>query len=48
MENTDPVEVPIHDDEIATRGLLKELADLKFALDEAAIVATTDQGGRIP
>lgn len=27
--------------------LLKELADLKFALDEAAIVATTDQRGRI-
>ena len=29
------------------RNLLKELADLKFALDEAAIVATTDQRGRI-
>ncbi len=26
---------------------MKELADLKFALDEAAIVATTDQRGRI-
>lgn len=30
-----------------SEGLLKELADLKFALDEAAIVATTDQQGRI-
>ncbi len=29
------------------RNLLKELADLKFALDEAAIVATTDQRGQI-
>src|SRR5687768_12742528 len=28
-------------------GLIKQLADLKFALDEAAIVATTDQRGRI-
>ncbi|HMQ03103.1 MAG TPA: PAS domain S-box protein [Pyrinomonadaceae bacterium] len=27
--------------------LLKQLADLKFAIDEAAIVATTDQRGRI-
>lgn len=29
------------------RELVKQLADLKFALDEAAIVATTDQRGRI-
>jgi len=35
------------DDESDSRNLLKELADLKFALDEAAIVATTDQRGRI-
>jgi PAS domain S-box-containing protein len=31
----------------ASSGLLKQLADLKFAIDEAAIVATTDQRGRI-
>lgn len=36
-----------NEDESADRNLLKELADLKFALDEAAIVATTDQRGRI-
>ncbi|HET7480885.1 MAG TPA: PAS domain S-box protein [Rubrobacteraceae bacterium] len=29
------------------RGALKELSDLKFALDESAIVAFTDQRGRI-
>jgi PAS domain S-box-containing protein len=37
----------ISDDAPVSDGLLKELADLKFALDEAAIVATTDQRGRI-
>src|SRR5690242_9083868 len=31
----------------AQRDLPKELADLKFALDESAIVAITDQRGRI-
>jgi len=31
----------------ADRDLLKELTDLKYALDESAIVATTDQRGRI-
>src|SRR3954453_17962435 len=29
------------------RDLLKELSDLKYALDESAIVAITDQRGRI-
>ena len=33
--------------ERGNRDVLKELTDLKFALDEAAIVATTDQTGRI-
>jgi PAS domain S-box-containing protein len=32
---------------LVSSGLLKQLADLKFAIDEAAIVATTDQRGRI-
>ncbi len=31
----------------ANRDILKELTDLKFALDESAIVAITDQRGRI-
>src|SRR5919112_105551 len=35
------------DTEEALRRSLKELADLKFALDESAIVAITDQTGRI-
>ncbi len=30
-----------------TRGLVKELSDIKFALDESAIVAITDQTGKI-
>src|ERR1051325_6001999 len=29
------------------KDLVKQLSDLKFALDQAAIVATTDQTGRI-
>lgn len=33
--------------ETENRDLLKELTDLKFALDESAIVAFTDQRGRI-
>jgi PAS domain S-box-containing protein len=33
--------------EAALERSLKELADIKFALDEAAIVAITDQRGRI-
>jgi len=34
-------------EETESRNVLKELADLKFALDAAAIVATTDQRGLI-
>jgi two-component system cell cycle sensor histidine kinase/response regulator CckA len=46
MKNGDAVKKSI-DEEAENQDLLKELADLKFALDEAAIVATTDQSGRI-
>ncbi|HVF43051.1 MAG TPA: PAS domain S-box protein [Pyrinomonadaceae bacterium] len=38
---------PGYNPEEALRRSLKELADLKFALDESAIVAITDQRGRI-
>jgi two-component system, cell cycle sensor histidine kinase and response regulator CckA len=38
---------PPLDTEEALRRSLKDLADLKFALDESAIVAITDQRGRI-
>jgi len=41
----DPIAAPKIDDEL--RRSLKELADIKFALDEAAIVAITDQTGII-
>jgi PAS domain S-box-containing protein len=40
-----PLETLPTDDKL--RRLLKELADLKFALDESAIVAITDQIGKI-
>jgi PAS domain S-box-containing protein len=43
-----PVEKPpILDNQDALSRSLKELADIKFALDEAAIVAITDAAGRI-
>ena len=41
MESSDGAKQQENDDPI------KQLADLKFALDQAAIVATTDQSGRI-
>ncbi len=45
MNNSNPTGPPIVPATI--RDLLKELTDLKYALDESAIVATTDQSGRI-
>lgn len=39
--------MPTTPNKFVARDLLKELTDLKFAIDEAAIVATTDQTGRI-
>jgi two-component system cell cycle sensor histidine kinase/response regulator CckA len=39
--------IPSVDHVDENRDLLKELTDLKYALDESAIVATTDQRGRI-
>jgi PAS domain S-box-containing protein len=44
--STTPLEMPPSPDDALQRSL-KELADIKFALDEAAIVAITDQRGII-
>jgi len=46
MKSAEPVKIRLPG-ETENPDLLKQLADLKFALDEAAIVATTDQSGRI-
>lgn len=45
IEERLPLETQPTDEKL--RRLLKELADLKFALDESAIVAITDQTGKI-
>ena len=46
MANTKPVKKYNKNGE-DPRGLIKELSDIKFALDESAIVAITDQTGKI-
>ncbi|HET6671515.1 MAG TPA: PAS domain S-box protein [Pyrinomonadaceae bacterium] len=46
MSKTSSLETQLQPDEALERSL-KELADIKFALDEAAIVAITDQRGII-
>ena len=38
---------PTENENAADRKLLKELSDLRYALDESAIVAITDQSGKI-
>src|ERR1700750_1192268 len=47
LNDTDEPVTPGYNPEEALRRSLKELADLKFALDESAIVAITDQRGQI-
>jgi two-component system, cell cycle sensor histidine kinase and response regulator CckA len=47
LNDTQRPDAPEYNTEEALRRSLKELADLKFALDESAIVAITDQRGRI-
>src|SRR5262245_52823094 len=47
MANTNTVKNNTKNAALETRDLLKELSDIKFALDESAIVAITDQTGRI-
>src|SRR5678815_792240 len=46
LSKTSSLETQLQPDEALERSL-KELADIKFALDEAAIVAITDQRGII-
>src|SRR5437868_7778377 len=47
LNHTNEPAAPDYNPEEALRRSLKELADLKFALDESAIVAITDQRGII-
>lgn len=47
MESLDTITTSGGDDEAAIGSLFKELADLKFAIDQSAIVATTNQRGQI-
>ena len=46
MKRTDRAD-PQRESELDTTRLIRDLSDLKFALDQSAIVATTDVAGKI-
>ena len=47
LKSTSPKEKDLLGSDLALKETLKELSDIKFALDQSAIVAITDQRGII-